>query len=454
MHLLARFQVSSLVLAAHPTYASKIFHPNCTIPLKSVNLVTSSTIRGTFDILWSCLFTLLICTWTIQHLNVPAQRLKKSKTSWQGLKDLFYGKGGKTLWEALSWTLNRPWRKLKWMVITLMVPELLVGLEFQNLILACRYCKEIKTCAAEDQVEWSLTHTFLANMGGFVLKVTSAPETEGSSPGEQLWYLTASDLYQCRRTGIISKLPNITIEEIEDKSQGDFFIKGTAIIQVLWLLIQCIVRTIRDLPISQLEIMVLAFCACSFTTYLLSWMKPQNVMVPIYVPGNQTFISELRIPKRRRWLEWTWKLELKDAKYPLPNDHEFMTNFDFIERYSGYTLIDDGFLVAGMMFGALHCFAWNYQFPHPSERLLWRLSALFTTVSLPMMYLFGAILHRDYPHQTKPVRNYFLRILIMVLKCAYPLGRLFLVVESFRTLFFLPPKSFISTWPGEIVHIA
>ena len=49
------------------------FKPNCTAPATSVNLISTNKIRGTIDILWSCLFTIIACTWTVQHLNVPEQ---------------------------------------------------------------------------------------------------------------------------------------------------------------------------------------------------------------------------------------------------------------------------------------------------------------------------------------------------------------------------------------------
>src|SRR5947207_249854 len=52
--------------------------------------------RGTLDIVWVCLCTVVACTWTILHLNVP------------GPGDGFWVKIG---------------RKAKWMVITILFPE-------------------------------------------------------------------------------------------------------------------------------------------------------------------------------------------------------------------------------------------------------------------------------------------------------------------------------------------
>src|SRR5438045_2076093 len=116
--MLSSSLVLSLVLIANLVSAYETFHPNCTFPHKTVNLVTSPEIRGTFNILWSCLFTLLICTWTIQHLNVPAQKPRETKSCWEGLKDLLRRKGSRNLRVALGWSLRRVWRRVKWMLIT------------------------------------------------------------------------------------------------------------------------------------------------------------------------------------------------------------------------------------------------------------------------------------------------------------------------------------------------
>jgi hypothetical protein len=56
----------------------------------------------------------------------------------------------------------------------LILPELLLGLEYQNLMMALRSHDEMKELARQDRVEWSLTHAFFANAGGFVLKVESS----------------------------------------------------------------------------------------------------------------------------------------------------------------------------------------------------------------------------------------------------------------------------------------
>jgi hypothetical protein len=61
-------------------------------------------------------------------------------------------------------------------------------------------------------------------------------------------------------------LPKIPVSTIQDKSKGDTFVKGIAVIKVTWLVIQVITRGTKGLPTTQLKIAVLAFSAYAFFT--------------------------------------------------------------------------------------------------------------------------------------------------------------------------------------------
>jgi len=55
------------------------FNLNCTLPLTIVNYVDQPNTRGTFDILWACLTSTFLCTYSIQHPNVPIHERTHSK---------------------------------------------------------------------------------------------------------------------------------------------------------------------------------------------------------------------------------------------------------------------------------------------------------------------------------------------------------------------------------------
>jgi hypothetical protein len=55
------------------------FSPNCTLPLTIVNYADQPITRRTFDILWTCLTTIFLCTYSVQHPNVPVYEPTHSK---------------------------------------------------------------------------------------------------------------------------------------------------------------------------------------------------------------------------------------------------------------------------------------------------------------------------------------------------------------------------------------
>lgn len=75
----------------------------------------------------------------------------------------------------------------------------------------------------------------------------------------------------------------ITQNEIKDKGRSDALSKGLVLVQTTWFVIQCIARRIEHLPITELELVTLAFAALNFMTYAVWWNKPQNVECPVRV---------------------------------------------------------------------------------------------------------------------------------------------------------------------------
>jgi hypothetical protein len=76
--------------------------------------------RGTWNLLYSCGFTLVLCVWTSIHLNVPPPH----ESAW------------------LAWR-----RKMKWVVIALFAPEVVVLTAFQQWLTATCFLKELNRIA-------------------------------------------------------------------------------------------------------------------------------------------------------------------------------------------------------------------------------------------------------------------------------------------------------------------
>ena len=113
-------------------------------------------------------------------------------------------------------------------------------------------------------------------MGGFKLVDENGPVRT----------LAPHELQTLARKGDID-FPDITEREIQDRSKGDALSKGLVVIQTSWFILQCIARRIEHLPITELELVTLAFAALNFITYALWWNKPLDVQCPVRVPKKQ-----------------------------------------------------------------------------------------------------------------------------------------------------------------------
>src|SRR5438876_9998921 len=96
--------------------------------LNQIYFVSSPNTRGTLDILWSCFFTIIACTWTIQHLNIPEQ-FNPHETGRTGY---------------LKWTIKNMWRNVKWMLATMIAPEYILGKALADLEAAVTSKREMK----------------------------------------------------------------------------------------------------------------------------------------------------------------------------------------------------------------------------------------------------------------------------------------------------------------------
>ena len=126
----------------------KTYQPECKSLPSDPGIVTSARIRSTFDIAWTCLSVVFLCTWVVMHLTVPAETVKLD------LRRKFY-LTGRAVW---------------WGLVGFFAPELIAGPAAVRYLNARHLRKMIAVWATRDTVIWTVTHTFLANMGGFSIE--------------------------------------------------------------------------------------------------------------------------------------------------------------------------------------------------------------------------------------------------------------------------------------------
>jgi hypothetical protein len=117
-----------------------------------------------------------------------------------------------------------------------------------------------------------MTYGFYATMGGFVADVREIHDS-----------LTRVTLTP---TGIATLAENghfvqISDDFIRDKSKADVLAKGLVILQVTWMVVQCIGRQLSACPITLLEIHTLVHVVCTLIMYSL-WFQVSHTLNDIH----------------------------------------------------------------------------------------------------------------------------------------------------------------------------
>lgn len=259
--------------------------------IRAPGFVSSPEVRGTTDIVFSCVVTLIACIYTALHLNVPMQ---------SGLLYNLILKG-------------------KWVFIGLLAPELVLYLAISQFLQARSLVKELNallekksndleagrenatggepaddndpitaaTPSKERDVKdsarrisatreesdiksndaprpFDLKYGFFVAMGGIEVPVHDIePRKEGAARGTQFSgrvRITAKGVLQLAKAGYFVPIPG---SRIDDKSKADFLQKTLIMLQVLWMVTQCLARKIYGLPLTLLEIHTMVHVVCA-----------------------------------------------------------------------------------------------------------------------------------------------------------------------------------------------
>jgi len=364
-------------------------------------------------------------------------------------------------------------RRAGLLLLALLVPEAVVGW-------ALRQRQAAAELAAEHKKEgWTITHGFFAIMGGFM-------EYEGNQPirvllPEQL------ESYSLTSNG---DFPRISKAEIEDRSKGDAISKGLVIVQTSWFVTQCIARGIQGLPITELELVTVAFAALNFVIYVLWWHKPVNVQRGVRVYKKR--ITESPVDDGDVEATVGGWVALRDALSDLPatiirgpftdmNDPWLLRVLLWPLMRPFFTMFgqDDAVDLEGMRvgtfypakwiagtwgalviiitmaFGGIHCIGWSFTFPSSIERTLWRIASLSIT-SVPVAVFPLWVLSAPVDEYILRDRDsyYFATFTVSLPLLLYILSRFALLVLPLLCLRSLPPAAFhVVHWVSFIPHV-
>ena len=135
--------------------------------------------RSSWEIIWSCLSIFIVCSWRCLHLNLPTE--EESRAGWHQLK--IHGSF------QLPYFPERPlltkWRrKLVWMAVICLAPEVGVGLAARQWTDARKHLRRVNNGRENAVARLSMAHALYAAMGAVVIR---RPQTSSLS-GTQVWH--------------------------------------------------------------------------------------------------------------------------------------------------------------------------------------------------------------------------------------------------------------------------
>ena len=311
--------------------------------------------RGTLDIIWTCIFTMFLCSWSVICMNVP------------GPDDT---------------TLDVFMRKFWNTCLCLLGPEF----SMLNAMGQWRSASEsVVDFRKSGYLQWTMNHAFFADMGGFVLH----------SPDCAPFPLNAKQLHYMVNKGHVA-FPSLDKRLILDKNKADGLLRLVSLFQTFWFLLNIIGRASQKLSITGLELTTAAFIGCTVVTTFCWAHKPADITISEAIQTNTSIAEVLcqagrdaHAPYHQTPLEfisrneWPWTI--------------YWSNWINILRHMGFRFVQDskpvkrfantevpevkGWLLAiyYLMYSA-YCAVffggWNFVFPTKVEQTLWRAASV------------------------------------------------------------------------------
>jgi len=348
------------------------------------------------------------------------------------------------------------------------------------------------------QPRFGLVHAYYAVMGGFAFYgygTDEIPTVEESLVGLSTNPRFVVDVPKFGTlTYIMKHFPQIITDTDEDtilsRAESSSLSKALLIVQVAWFCTNCASRLIQRLPLSLFEVSTAAHGFCTLLTYFVWWSKPTNVATPTIMRGKQAReVYALLKCNRREYeeaLEMARKRAAGDSSGPtgrekiilaanalqhlLPNPQGLPG--DYNRRFFGHRLnMTPGaygrhstkntvyesiaMAVSPALYGVIHFLAWNDHFPTPLERVLWRVSSVVVTcsgiVGIPLTLGFDAIGN----HFSGEIFVKMGLFTLFLTPAVHVVSSGFLIVESFRQLFFLGPAAYeLPSWTNYWPHLS
>ncbi|KAK3504784.1 hypothetical protein B0T13DRAFT_443895 [Neurospora crassa] len=343
--------------------------------------------RGTKGIVWTCLSTILLSSWSSWHGDGYNPNEPSKEMAFQSYMRKFG--------------------------CAFVFPEVAACFSMKNLYEALQLRKTIRHVGGAEFADFSLTQAFIFFMESVYQRPNSSEEMECISP-ETLFELVS------RGKLSFSDLPKD--DEIADKSKRDWTFKILSIIQTLWFIASIIARLARGYPVSLYEDITVANAFCGVIEFSCWFHCPQDIRLPFVVKpdisrtangpsmavesekaeGEATIEASLLVsePTTTEYgaspapqLPVPEDISMDRPSRELPSSEHPLVTQKTIKRPASSATQSVEFqplpgkvyavvlAVFSVLFSGIHIAAWNYDFPSVAEAWIWRGGSVALTVS-------------------------------------------------------------------------
>ena len=139
---------------------------------------------------------------------------------------------------------------------------------------------------------WTRTHTAFAIMGGFAFD-TGGPGSLSLEPSESPRLILTTRALRLLSEYEPHLIPDVSEEDIKDKTRADGISKALACLQATWFCSQFIWRIGSRFPVTILEMYTFLHCLMMFVTYVFWWDKPKDCEACFLIPTTEGVTREL-----------------------------------------------------------------------------------------------------------------------------------------------------------------
>ena len=249
-----------------------------------------------------------------------------------------------------------------WPFLRILTPDFTFAIAMIDVMDSALSAGEMREWAQNDGVRWTPGHSMYAAIGGFIIQqpdTTTSKELRLQRPLQ----LSPRALLQMRRAGLLEKLPDIDMTQRFWKKNN---LTGNLLISVFVLfLVQLSIRWIKNVPVSQLEILTGVFSTYTVITYTLVGDDIFSRRPSTAVPLQNAEDFWYRIGKGSHLLS-------SISSQPSPSDalwikvatHRRLQNYPIDRPSMSFWL---GLLTAYLISGALQVIVWNCRLLTPIE---------------------------------------------------------------------------------------